>query len=388
MKRQYLILLFIYFFLSTSEAYCQRVSFLFAGKEVGSAQYHPGLSKFLYGLFSTKLFIKINAELPCADYRNLQDVKPCVEELRLQGTTAFGNHDNTQKIKDLVDAVKNSDYWVSSSFSEVSNDMVRFEVECTDRKGKSIAVISTSGAPDDLFGEGMTELVNKFVKQMMKYEICPFKGPVNVHIISKISKIETAEYPVFCNKTDGVYRKKTTVNNKTDTDWKLNKNDKYETTGSVQFALNEETKIEELNDCYKCSSGSEGKRTYLEKSLNTASIQELSRKSQSHGVHIEDARIELTFLDDSTYTISIKAASEQGIMKIKSEKQATGKCDNISNNPQNYDKKIDIGLNQLFGPFKGSAQDKVLTHKNTIKSIDPISEEETLITYEFNLKRD
>lgn len=388
MKRLCIILLFIYLLFSTSEVYCQRVSFLVIGKEVGSAQYHPGLPKFLNGLFSTQLFIKINAELPCIDYRNLQDVKPCVEELRLQETPAFGNHDNSQKIKDLVDAVKNSDYCVSSSFSEVSNDMVRVEVECTNRKGKSIAVISTSGAPDDLFGEGMTELVNKFVKQLMKHEICPFKGPVNVHIISKIAKIETDEYPVYCNKTDGIYQRKTTVNNKTNNDWNLNKNDKYETTGSVQFALNEETKIEESNDCYKCSSGNEGKRTYWEKSLSTASIQGLSRKSQSHGVTIEDARVELTFLDDSTYTIRIQAASEQGIMNIKSEKQATGKCDNISSNPKKYDKKIDIGLNQVFGPFKGTAEDIVLTHKNTIKSIDPISEEETIITYEFNLKRD
>lgn len=387
MNKLWIIFFFIHFFSFAPEGHCQRVSFLFIGKEEGSTDQIISTSRILNSSFNTLASIKIFESLTCIDIRYLSDVQPCIEELRLQETPAFGNHDNTQKIKDLVYSVKNSDYLVSTSLYEITADMVRVEVNCSDRKGKSISELSTTASVKDLLSSGMYDLTNRFVKQLMKHEICPFKGPVNVHIISKIAKIETDEYPVYCNGADGIYRKKTTVNNKTETDWKLNKNDKYETTGSVQFALNEETRIEESNDCYKCS-GSEGKRTSYEKNMNTASIQGLSKKSQSHGANIEDARVELTFLEDSTYTIRIKAASEQGSMKIKSEKQATGKCDNINSNPKIIDKKIDIGLNQVFGPFKGSAEEKVLTNKNSIKSVDPISQEETTITYEFNLKRD
>ena len=45
-------------------------------------------------------------------------------------------------------------------------------------------------------------------------------------------------------------------------------------------------------------------------------------------------------------------------------------------------------LNLIFGPFKGSAIDKVLSGKDTIKRKDPVSGEDVTISYEFNLKRD
>jgi hypothetical protein len=95
----------------------------------------------------------------------------------------------------------------------------------------------------------------------------------------------------------------------------------------------------------------------------------------------------LNFLDDGTYTVRIKAASKQGEKKTIKEIKAQGVCDNLNEPPQKTTNKIDEGLYELLGPFRGTAQDKVLSQKDTIKKTTETGEEQT-ITYEFNLTRD
>ena len=95
----------------------------------------------------------------------------------------------------------------------------------------------------------------------------------------------------------------------------------------------------------------------------------------------------LTFLDDGTYTVRIKAASKQGIKKTIKEVKAQGVCDNSNEPPKKTTNKIDEGLYELLGPFTGTAEDKVLSQKNTITKTTDSGEEQT-IKYEFNLTRE
>jgi hypothetical protein len=102
----------------------------------------------------------------------------------------------------------------------------------------------------------------------------------------------------------------------------------------------------------------------------------------------EIARIELAFLNDSTYTIRVKAVSKPGTMQKRTEKRAEGICDNVNTKPEIVTIKLDLPLNLILGPFSGTARDKVLAQKNTIKRVDPATDEEITINYEFNLQRD
>jgi hypothetical protein len=104
---------------------------------------------------------------------------------------------------------------------------------------------------------------------------------------------------------------------------------------------------------------------------------------------IEDARAEITFLDNGTYTLKVKAASRKGDLTLRTEKRAEGTCDNLSPPPEKITKKADVPLNEVtFGPFPGTSLDKVLSHKDTYSTVDPVNKEKSTVTFDFNLKRD
>jgi hypothetical protein len=83
----------------------------------------------------------------------------------------------------------------------------------------------------------------------------------------------------------------------------------------------------------------------------------------------------------------VKAASKKGDLIEKITKHAEGTCDNISSPPETNTRKADIPLKQTFGPFQGTSLDKTLTGKDSFTVIDPITEEKTTYSFEFNLKR-
>jgi len=232
------------------------------------------------------------------------------------------------------------------------------------------------------------KVANILFDGLKEYEICPFKGDINVKITSTKIDDQTEEYPVYCNGLDGNFKRTTKLDKYSENDWTLYKNSFNASTGTVKFNLSEEVTIDEDNPCYKCSPTKQGWRSYNEKITTYSSLQKLSNESESEGVNVDDARAYLTFLDDGTYTLKIKASSTQGEKKTIKEVTAQGVCKNSNEPPEKITNKIDEGILEIFGPFTGNAQDKSLSQKETIKKTDPISGEEQTITYEFNLTRE
>jgi hypothetical protein len=234
----------------------------------------------------------------------------------------------------------------------------------------------------------LKEVSKKILDGLKKYEICPFKGDINIKITSTKKDSQKEEYPVYCNSMDGYYKKTVTIDNYSENDWTINKVKKEQANGTVQFNLSEELTIEEINPCYECSTTKQGQRIYNEKTTTYADIQKSSRDDGGSGIIVDSARVILHFLDDGTYTVRVKAASNDGLKKTIKEIKAQGVCDNSNEPPKKTTNKIDEGLYELLGPFPGTAQDKVLSQKDTIKKTDPVSGEEQTITYEFNLTRE
>lgn len=233
----------------------------------------------------------------------------------------------------------------------------------------------------------LKEVSKKILDGLKKYEICPFKGEINIKIVSSKKDTQKEEYPVYCNSTEAYYKKTIAIDNYSENDWKITKVGRQTANGTVQFNLSEETTIDEQNPCYECGPTKQGNRTYYEKTTTYADIKRSSMGGDGSGIIVDSARVILTFLDDGTYTIRIKAVSKQGEMKTIKEVKAQGVCDNLNEPPKKTTNKIDEGLYELLGPFTGTSQDNNLTQRDTITRTNPVSGEEETITYDFNLIR-
>jgi hypothetical protein len=378
-----IILLFNSVNVSSQDAF-----FLFDGAFSGETHEDQVLSRGLRMAFLVDVVQALEKDFPCARVSYLGDISLCLAEMQLWGTPAFGNQDVGPKIKKMLNRLNNADYWVTYCIYPVSETMAIAELKCSDIKGKKLVQFSINMSIASIFEKDFIEPVKKFVKELSKYEICPYTGPINVEVKSVRTDTKTEKYPIYCNGMDGMYKLDRTFNKTSSASWNLNKTDKFQTSGTVIYNLREETKTEEQNDCYTCPSGRQGPRWYKENTLKTAKVEGLSNESVADDRQIEDARAEIIFLDNGTYTLQVKAASRKGDFKLKAEKHAEGTCSNDNPPPENITKKADIGLDEKFGPYVGTSLDKVLYHKETIIREDPVTREKTTISFEFNLKKE
>ena len=387
MKKGYLILtLLIAIFINNS--FAQKTKF-YLKSFVGGLK--PKELEGIPTYFSTLLNDYLTEKYSCATLLTSTDVGTMLDQERQRELLAFGSDETIKSISEALGV----NYLVTLEVSVVAGD--NFIVTSTIipmRTKPPFPIVRASAYSNysrksfDNIDANLSEVAKKIVDGLKKIEICPFKGFINIKIVSTTKDKKKEEYPVYCNKTDGMYRKTTTIDNYSENDWKIEKTGKNFAKGDVKFSLSEETTIEEENSCFECSPTKQGPRTYYDKTTTFANVQGLSNESESYGIKVDDASVEITFLDNDTYTIRVKAASKQGEKKTKKEVHAEGVCNNITNKPETITNKLDEGINEIFGPFKGNAQDKVLSEKETIKKIDNDSKEESTITYEFNLKRD
>jgi len=388
MKHFITIVTFIILFLYSVKVSSQEVWFLFDGNFSGETREYQVLSRGMRMVLLVDIVQAFQKELPCARVRYLGDISLCLEEIQLWGTPAFGNQDVGPIIKKMMQELNNSDYWVTYCIYPVSETMAIAELKCSDKKGKKIVQFSIDMGIATIFNKDFIEPVNKFIKELSKYEICPYIGTVNFEIKTERNEKTTDAYPIYCNGADKEYKKEVEFIEKSEENWKLIKTDKYLTEGTLSYTLREESITTELNECYLCPSGRKGSRVYTEKIIQTANIEGLSIESVSKGKNIPDARTEITFLEDGTYTIKVQAASKTGDLKVKTERHAEGTCDVINKPPVTTTQKADVPLNETLGPFPGSGTDKVLSQIGSYQTVDPVTKEKTTVTYNFNLKRD
>ncbi|MBA4407962.1 MAG: hypothetical protein Q8S54_11595 [Bacteroidota bacterium] len=337
------------------------------------------------GLFESEFTNALKKEFPCVETLSDNNVVTLLQHEKQKQLLGSGDYDEISNIGEAM----GSDYLVSLKVQILGNTAL-ITAFCIDNRTSKVISRSTSSGVDGNAGIQAVEKVSKqLVEGLKKYEICPFKGPINVVVKTERTDKKNESYAVYCNGMDGLYKLDVTVNKTSDADWKLKKTSKNQVSGSVTYNLREETETEEQNDCYICPSGRQGARMYTEKTTKTSRVEGLSNESVADNQQIEDARAEITFLDNGTYSLKVKAASKKGDLILKIEKRAEGTCDNQSPLPENITKKADVPLNEVtFGPFSGTSLDKVLSHKDSYSSIDPVTKEKTTVTYDYDLKKD
>ena len=336
--------------------------------------------------FITLIDNNLKKSFPCAAVLFQSDVSTLLEHTR-QLALLTGNDGNLKSIGESV----RCDYLLSLVVI-VSHNQATIRASCIDNKtSKMMANAMESGSNGDAGISAMEKVAEKLVKQIERYEICRFKGKVQLKVVTQLKKNEKDEYAVFCNNTDGKYRKTTTINNYSEQIWDLEKVGLDEGSGTMALVGQDESMIDEQDACHKCSSGTEGPWFYQEKTIGTTKIEGLSHKVIIEGVTNPpdaDVRVSLTFKDDDTYFITLKAASDLGKKKIFSHIQAGGNCDQINKPDVNSELTINTALLETYGPYPGKAIDKNLTLSKEWKEVDPVSKEEKTITLKFDLKHD
>lgn len=284
-----------------------------------------------------------------------------------------------------------ADYLVLLSMIEANQNLLQVSATCINfRKKENMAdaiVNFTTSMNYAGFAAACKEISNKLIKEMGKYEICAFTGPVALQIKSETDTTITEDYGVYCNEMDQTFHKVTEINNLTESNWQLERKGISWTEGNMTFNSTEHTSIEENNGCYKCKSGREGGRTLkLDKSFRIQG-NGISHESSRNGAPQEDTRIELMFLESGKYIVNIKGTSLPAKGEEKTTESAVGTCDNTTPPPKRIPREISIPINVFFGPYAGKTTDKILSQKDSKTVRNPVTKEKETIAIDFTLNQ-
>ena len=384
--RSYLVLLLVAFALSAS--YGQKTRFFIMSRLVG-----PGEQRRVSGAvsyFVTTFDNKLKKIYPCTTVLCENDIGVLLGHERMRYLLCS---ETPGLMKNISDAL-GCDFLISLEIGTLPGEKFVVNASLIPYQTKfptvhASAYSDLTGTSGDQNLADCDEVAQKLIDGLKEIEICPFKGRVKIRTVSDLQKDTTVEYPVYCNGADGIFKEKKAIDNHADNNWELNRIGITRTEGTASFLLREETKIEIQDDCYTCPSGRKGSRMLNEEHKKKGELKGLSQESQEKGHPISDARVDIRFSTDGTYTLFVKATSEKGDIILTNNKHAEGTCGVINGPPEILSQKSNVPLKYTFGPYPGNSQDKILKETpDPIVEINPISGEKITYYLEFDLERD
>ena len=342
--------------------------------------------------FASTLDNQMKKDFPCIVITTDKDIAALLGHERNRQLLGSGNEGAMASIGDALDC----DYLIILNLSTMGAQFV-VSAMIIPYKGKDIqpiAIAMDKSAYSENAGHEMLKacdnVVAKLMKGLKKMEICPFRGPVRVTLTSHKKKETVEEYPVFCNNQDETYKKTEFRYEDATTEIDVRKLEKEYASGYMKFSEKDSSGTLEENGCYKCPSGRMGGRSSTQTFIINQLVKDFSNESSKDGKYISDVRITLIFNDDSTYMVSVKGASKRtGKYIQRVEEKAEGTCDLKNKAPQVYKSdSVAVPCRFLFGPFKGAPSQKGLKETQDKTTSDPVSEDETTLHIEFDLKRD
>jgi hypothetical protein len=324
---------------------------------------------------------KIEKDFPCAQVISFSDVRTMLGHERMRQLLGSGGDETT--LRNLSGSM-GCEYLLILNIN-VSLNKVFISAKCIDSKKAKVMVNILEVKP---YGGGavietIDKVVNMLSDKLKEYEICHYYGPVTIEVKSNREEAETFQIgsPCGVNKANVTATRKTTSTLK----WELNKYTLRAAEGTVKYDLFENYTTVTNFPCYKCKNGNQGPAVVTEIRETEAKAEGLSDESVSEGKKVSDARIKIVFLEDGTYTLLVEATSKRGPKKDSEEKKIEGICENESEPKTTKNKQIDVPINVVLGPYKGTTQDKVLQQKET-KDLSQ-GKEKTTVTIDFTLTR-
>ena len=145
----------------------------------------------------------IEKYLPCAtktSYRNIVAILDNERERLL-----LGGPENESFMTDIAGAV-GAQYLVSLKMTQMGQSVV-MNVKCMkmDLAKTIVNVLDQAPLNEDAFSV-VDKLAEKFFDELLKYEICPYKGLLKVEVTTDLNVDQKKEYPVYCNEQDKLYK--------------------------------------------------------------------------------------------------------------------------------------------------------------------------------------
>ncbi len=384
MKRFALLFLMVQMVFTSRYAWSQQHMTMLLLPTAGSADSNLlYLSRGLNAIFMTDVSNEMRRNYTCVGITDPKSIEACLGELRLQSTPEFGSRDVRPVVNKIANSLTNPDFAVKYSVFVNSEDLAQVSVLCANSEGDILADFTEPFSPGEVDGNSIIKPVKRFMELLKKHEICPYTGTVNIEV--KSDKDKSSSTSTQCDAglivTDVEIKSNSTLR------WELVKESLAGASGTVTYDLKENYKTVISNSCYVCDDGTKGFAKIVQTSDTEAQVQGLSNESVSDGAQVSDARIRITFLDDGTYLLTVKATSEKGPMKITTEKKFDGPCTSSNENepPDTKTKSIDVPITAVFGPYKGTPEDKVLS-QNEEKDVSQ-GKEKTTIKIDFSLSR-
>ena len=382
--RKLMFTLFIYLLLGLCGVYSQKVPIFFIAKEGGTTEEEIKKSNSLNDMFFTDIINETLKNWPCVSIKDEKAVKISIGELHLWSTPEFGGKDVLAKINEAANANKNSDYYVSYSIYPVNDEMANAEIKWYDKKGNQIDEISMACKLNEVYTNAATGPAMEFVNMLKKHEICPYIGPIAIEVKGIRDETTTTSSSAPCGNGSLTITTTSTMNSTLS--WSFKKLDLNETSGTVDYTMNEKLTTIMDYSCYMCISGIEGAVKITDTRDSDAKVEGLSNKSVFEGNKIDDARVQIVFKDNGTYMLLVEATSKKGTLKETIEKVVEGPCQDESKPADTKQKAIDVPLKVVFGPYPGKPTDEVLTQNET-KDVS-VGQDKTIIEIDFTLVRE
>lgn len=307
---------------------------------------------------------KLQKAFPCIDLKTQNSVEQKLNDLRKVCLLTDLPTEEIQKAITDIGGDVNCDYLVHIRMNVFADNKALVTCKVMNMKeAKTLAnAFSTQNlmSIDSKTGE---ELAKKITDDLKEYEICTYQGKLTIEV--ETEKEETTSSSNPCD--NGMIVTQTKFKTKSNLKWELNKNGLRKGSGNVTYDLNENTETTINNPCYICSDGQKTIAQINEKKDVEAKANGLSNESVSEGQKVADCRIKIVFLEDGTYSILVEATSQKGNMKTTIDKKVNAPCaagkDEQPEEPRNNE--IEVPLKVVLGPYKGSAEDKVLSQDET-----------------------
>lgn len=327
---------------------------------------------------------RMDQYFPCATYISYRNIVTALDNERKNQILGIGKESVMQSIAGAM----GYQYLVSLNMKAIGQTVL-MKVVClhTVKSETLVNLVDQTLMNEDAF-EVVAKLADKFFDQLLKYEICPYKGRIEVQVTTDLNVDISREYPVYCNNEDRLYKMHYKETKHSEHFWTFEKETRVWARSFIDYSVSEESEREIEDGCYSCPQGKT--RRYLrETTSKTGKVDEVSQESELYGKKVDDARVDITFNDDGTYTIKIEATSKKSEISETRYKNAESWCDNENKPPETIKNMVDIPLNYTFGPYKGTARDDFLTaHPDPVVVTDPISGEKKTYEISFNLLRE
>lgn len=382
MKHFFCILILLLLIVPVSKA--EKIKFLLSWSVKVENEADRGKLELFCDDFEGAFNQNMDKYIPCASYTSYANIVAVLNNEREKQLLGVGDESVLENLAGSMGA----QYLVNLKMTQLGQT-VWMNATCMHMKNAKTLVNVMASAPisEDAFDE-VKKLADKFFDDLLKYEICPYKGKIKIEVKSDLDVDVSKEYPVYCNGQDRMYKIHYKENKHSVNYWTFEKVTKVWARAYIDYNLSEESEKEIEDGCYDCPSG-KTRRYFHETVSKKGTIDEVSQESELEGKQIDDARIEITFNDNGTYTIRVEAASKATDFTETRYKYAESWCDTDNKPPQTLKNKTDIPLTYIFGPYQGTAKDESLVqHPDTIVTKDPISGEQTTYTISFDLLRE